>query len=58
MIWSFITTIRRGGGNVREKFGCDYYTKSLVELSINVIIFKGDLTENVFFNRLCKEGAK
>lgn len=43
---------QKGGKYFREKFGCDHFTKSLAELSINVIIFKGDLTANVFFKIL------
>jgi Icc-related predicted phosphoesterase len=39
---------KKGGQNLRERLGCDYFTKSLAELSTNVIIFKGDLTKNVF----------
>ena len=49
---------KKGGKNFRERFGCDHFTKSLAELSVNVIIFKGDLTVNAFFNMLNKEGAK
>ena len=49
---------KKGGKNFREKSGCDYFTKSLAELSIHVIICKGDLTVNAFFKMLDKEGAK
>jgi len=48
----------KGGKNFREKFGCDYSAKNLAELSIHVIICKGDLTVNAFFKMLYKEGAK
>jgi len=49
---------KKGGKNLREKFGGDNFPKSLAELSINVTIFKGDLTKNAFFKMLYKEGAK
>ena len=48
----------KGGKNFRKKFGCDYFTKSLAELTIHVTICKGDLTANAFFKMLYKEGAK
>ncbi len=33
---------KKGGKYFREKFGCDYFTKGLAELSITVIIRIGD----------------
>ena len=49
---------KKGGQNFREKFGGDYFTKSLAELSINVTIFKSEVTVNSFFKMLYKEGTK
>jgi hypothetical protein len=40
------------------RFRCDEFAKSLAEVSIDITIFKGDLTVNAFLNYLSKEGAE
>ena len=49
---------KKGGQNFREKIGGDHIAKNLAELTINVTIFKSEVTVNAFFKNLHKEGAK